>query len=236
MANYKTHKNFGISITVLILISIIVSSLVLKENIEMLKINIQTIIVSLVMGIIGSIMPDIDLKNTIPYKIFKNFLYLLAILILFLINMRYSSEAIFIDININNLNITQIQILIEVLFTFLIIYIFIKWFDNNTIHRGLMHSIPFAIFTSILNIQFFSLINEEMEVFRLNTFVIGFLFFAGYITHLILDEYYSIDFYNKKIKKSFGSALKLIDKNNLFGTFLIYSYIILYTYIKIYQE
>ncbi len=37
----------------------------------------------------------------------------------------------------------------------------------------------------------------------------------GYIVHLVLDEIYSVDLKNRKIKKSFGTALKLfkVDSN-----------------------
>jgi hypothetical protein len=30
----------------------------------------------------------------------------------------------------------------------------------------------------------------------------------GYLTHLVLDEFYSVDLFNRKIKRSFGTALK----------------------------
>jgi hypothetical protein len=33
----------------------------------------------------------------------------------------------------------------------------------------------------------------------------------GYIVHLVLDEIYSVDVYNERIKASFGTALKLYD-------------------------
>ena len=35
--------------------------------------------------------------------------------------------------------------------------------------------------------------------------------FIGYLTHLTLDEIYSVDVLGAHIKKSFGTALKLID-------------------------
>ena len=37
--------------------------------------------------------------------------------------------------------------------------------------------------------------------------------FVGYMTHLILDEIYSVDVLNERIKSSFGSALKLFDSH-----------------------
>jgi hypothetical protein len=48
----------------------------------------------------------------------------------------------------------------------------------------------------------------------------GFLF-IGYITHLILDEMYSVDVFDTRIKSSFGSALKLYDGKHLGDTAVV---------------
>lgn len=40
---------------------------------------------------------------------------------------------------------------------------------------------------------------------------IGLMVFIGFITHLLLDELYSVDFMGRRIKRSFGTALKIID-------------------------
>ena len=45
----------------------------------------------------------------------------------------------------------------------------------------------------------------------------------GYLVHLSLDEIYSVDLSNKRIKRSAGSALKLGDLKNPMGTFLLYA-------------
>jgi len=37
---------------------------------------------------------------------------------------------------------------------------------------------------------------------------------VGYLTHLILDEVYSVDVMDTRIKASFGSALKLVDSKH----------------------
>jgi hypothetical protein len=38
--------------------------------------------------------------------------------------------------------------------------------------------------------------------------------FIGFLTHLVLDEIYSVDVMDVHIKKSFGTALKLVDTRN----------------------
>jgi membrane-bound metal-dependent hydrolase YbcI (DUF457 family) len=72
-------------------------------------------------------------------------------------------------------------------------------------HRGMFHSIPVALIwgvgTAILVHLFFSLNS-------LVAWVYGFMMFFGYMVHLTLDEVYSVDLGNRRVKKSFGTALK----------------------------
>ncbi|MCB1638818.1 MAG: hydrolase, partial [Thiothrix sp.] len=42
--------------------------------------------------------------------------------------------------------------------------------------------------------------------------LLGFFIFLNFILHLVLDEIYSVDFSNRRIKRSFGTALKLVDQ------------------------
>jgi hypothetical protein len=39
----------------------------------------------------------------------------------------------------------------------------------------------------------------------------GLFVFLGFVLHLVLDELYSVDFMNTRIKRSFGTALKILD-------------------------
>src|SRR5262249_42268793 len=48
------------------------------------------------------------------------------------------------------------------------------------------------------------------SVSTLNSWISGLFVFIGYLTHLTLDELYSVDLTGTKIKKSFGTALKII--------------------------
>ena len=55
----------------------------------------------------------------------------------------------------------------------------------------------------------------------------AFLLF-GFIIHLLLDEIVSLNLLGFNIKKSFGSALKLYDRENLLGTVILYIIIIVF--------
>jgi hypothetical protein len=48
-----------------------------------------------------------------------------------------------------------------------------------------------------------------------------FFMFSGFILHLLLDELYSVDFMNRRIKRSFGTALKVVDSKQPYGSGLI---------------
>ena len=102
-------------------------------------------------------------------------------------------------------------------------------FTALTVHRGIFHTIPmailFALISNIISLEMFAL----SDVFSL---IIGFFIFWGFIVHLILDEIYSIDVAGLKMKKSFGTALKIFDLKNKIGSLILYILIggLLYLY------
>jgi membrane-bound metal-dependent hydrolase YbcI (DUF457 family) len=77
-------------------------------------------------------------------------------------------------------------------------------FKRMTIHRGIFHSIPAAgVFGGLA----FLLAGRSDDVpLQIGA---GVSAAAGYLTHLLLDEIWSVDFEGRRIKRSFGSALSL---------------------------
>jgi membrane-bound metal-dependent hydrolase YbcI (DUF457 family) len=74
-------------------------------------------------------------------------------------------------------------------------------FQRMTVHRGIFHSIPaILIFTELVYLYMFRLPFDQ----RLVVTAAG---FAGIFSHLLLDEIYSVDLENKRLKRSFGTAL-----------------------------
>ena len=49
----------------------------------------------------------------------------------------------------------------------------------------------------------------------LHAWLNGIFIALGFIVHLILDEVYSVDLFNSRMKKSFGTALKLFSHSNM---------------------
>ena len=92
-----------------------------------------------------------------------------------------------------------------------------------TVHRGMIHSIPMAVLCGEL--IFFVVPGEVLErLVKASALTIGFL------SHLILDEVYSIDSTGAalRFKKSFGTALKWTNPKKQGSVTLIYSLVFLF--------
>ncbi len=155
-------------------------------------------------GIIGGILPDIDLKYSHPSKIvFTTLGLLLAMLWVFATGSRLS--------------------IIELWVFGLLVFLFVRYplwaiFHQFTVHRGSFHSIAaalmFGLFAVVVASHIFD-VNDRLA------WLTGIFVASGYILHLTMDEIYSVDFLGHRIKKSFGSALKPVDFDRLIPSALI---------------
>jgi hypothetical protein len=87
-----------------------------------------------------------------------------------------------------------------------------------TSHRGMFHSIPAAVFSGQI-VFFLSTGILEERIFK------AVALSTGYLSHLILDEVCSVDS-NGRLKKSFGTALKLFDTKRIPATLILYALIV----------
>jgi hypothetical protein len=78
-------------------------------------------------------------------------------------------------------------------------------FRRYTVHRGMWHSIPAALSVGLLAFLIVSCEDMGLRLFKSGAVVLGF------ISHLVLDELYSIEWRGAlpRFKRSFGTALKL---------------------------
>lgn len=78
-------------------------------------------------------------------------------------------------------------------------------FRRYTVHRGMWHSIPAAVIAGLL--AFLLVISADVQIRLFKAWAVV----VGYLTHLILDEVYSVDIsgVTVRLKKSSGTALKL---------------------------
>ncbi len=74
-----------------------------------------------------------------------------------------------------------------------------------TVHRGMFHSLPAALIAGLAAFLICDGFDPHLRVFKAGAI------FVGFISHLILDECYSVEREAGKwrFKKSFGTALKL---------------------------
>ena len=204
MANFQTHFS-GAAIA-----GVLSSSLFLSADV----VPIHYFLSCLCLTIIGGIFPDIDSDHSESIKI-----------IFTLLGLFFSTFSLIFVTNHASLLIC----IISFFTTYLVIrYGLINAFRHLTSHRGLFHSIPMSLLISIL---IYMLSHWGLKFSTLSSLVFGFSFLIGYITHLGLDEFYSVNFSNVKLKKSFGSALTIFSLNNVIGYSLLY--IILFSLIFI---
>jgi hypothetical protein len=95
---------------------------------------------------------------------------------------------------------------------------------NYTVHRGMFHSIPAALISAELTFLIFD--NENVALRFLNAGAV----FTGFMSHLILDELWSVDvnWGLVRFKSSFGSALKFWG-DNAWANFATYGKLVVLT-------
>jgi len=187
MANFNTHITVAAAGAGLLSVLCLQVGLVAPREALMLAL----------MGTIGGILPDVDLEHAYPSRImFALFGIMAAFLVIF------SAE--------NDLSVVELWLI------GLVTFAVIRWpvwaiFHQYTHHRGSIHSVVAALLFMFLAVIF------SHHVMGKNPFVAwlnGFFIFCGFILHLVLDELYSVDFMNSRIKRSFGTALKFLDTRN----------------------
>jgi hypothetical protein len=144
--------------------------------------------------VLGSVLPDIDLKESRPARaMFAGLAVFFSFVVLFSLERTYSIA----------------EMLILWLGTLLFVrYVGKEIFFRFSYHRGIWHSLLAMVFCAFLTAWIYSrLLQRDPAVAWLAA---GFLS-VGFLTHLILDEIYSVDVMDTRIKASFGTALKLVD-------------------------
>jgi hypothetical protein len=146
-------------------------------------------------GVLGSVLPDIDLKDSRPSRaMFAGLGIFFSFAVLFSAADRFS--------------IAELWILW--LGTLLLVrYGLHSVFHHLAVHRGIWHSIIAGLFSAAATaVVFGHVLDRHAGVAWLAA---GFMF-IGYLVHLTLDEMYSVDVMDTRVKSSFGTAMKLFDR------------------------
>ena len=154
---------------------------------------IQTVSV-FIMGMVGGILPDIDSDSGKPLAlIFGTVSVLLPVLLLDKLSPESQLSAEFL-------------VSYFVLSYLIINYLICGIIKSMTAHRGIIHSLPFALLAGEVGFLLFLPSGERVAT------MIAVSVFSGSLAHLILDELHSISFKYMIIpvvKNSFGTAIKL---------------------------
>ncbi|MCC6124193.1 MAG: metal-dependent hydrolase [Pirellulales bacterium] len=102
----------------------------------------------------------------------------------------------------------EMMVIVGAAFYFLIRFGLPEVLKRLTVHRGVVHSLPTALIFGGLAFLLSSGADERLRLFKAGAVLLGF------ISHLILDEIWSVEFFSKHpgLKKSFGTAFKIFGK------------------------
>jgi membrane-bound metal-dependent hydrolase YbcI (DUF457 family) len=187
MANFATHIGVGTVVSGALATVTLAADVVAPENLVAVTLA----------GVLGSILPDIDLKDSRASR------------------AMFSGLAVFLSFCVLFLNAPYYSI-VELWLLWLGSFLLVRYgaeavFHRFSYHRGIWHSIVAGLFFWFLTacVFYYMLARHEGVAWLAG----GFLF-IGYLTHLILDELFSVNLMGQRLKRSFGSALKLIDFKN----------------------
>ncbi len=159
------------------------------------------------LGVVGSLLPDIDADNSAPVQIAFNLISIsLAFAAMFLFAEVFASTA-------------------ELALVWLVTYLFFRWFvlalfTRLTTHRGILHSIPAAV---LFGMTTSAVASHFLALADLQAWLAGLFVCFGYLLHLLLDELYSVNLFGMHTKRSFGTAMKLWSPSNHAASLYLYA-------------
>lgn len=185
MANFTTHMAAGTVVAGALGTLTLAADVVAPENVVAVTLA----------GVVGSILPDIDLQESRAGRgMFAGLAIFFSFAVLFTFAMDYS---------IAELWILWFGALAGVRYGLYAI------FHRLSVHRGNWHSLLAGVLVSALTAIAFKHVFGKHE--GVAWLAAGFMF-IGYMVHLVLDEMYSVDISGRRLKASFGTALKFFDK------------------------
>lgn len=158
------------------------------------------------LGMAGGLMPDIDADDSTPLRLAFNLLGLIGAFL----SVFYA---------LGQVRFSIVELFLLGLAAFLLIrFGILELFLRLTKHRGVFHSLLAACcFTLAATNLSYHLAGFPAPLAWLHGLFLG----AGYLTHLTLDELFSVDLHGSRLKRSFGTALKPIDFKHLNSSFLM---------------
>lgn len=186
MANFKTHLIGGA----------VISSVGAFASFGQGLSNAEETQALFMVGVAASLLPDIDADDSKPTRdVFE----LGGIFAGFLVAFRFADR-----LKIVELMLIWGAVWLAVRFPVRML------FAHFTVHRGIWHSLLMALVLSLCSTVAAS---RWLQLEPLSAWLVGGFTLLGYVTHLVLDEAASVDLLDRRLKRSFGTAMKPLSLN-----------------------
>ena len=117
-----------------------------------------------------------------------------------------------------------------------LVYLFVRFglgyfLKRYTVHRGMFHSLPAVLIFGELAFLLASGDTTYIRAYKASAVMLG------YLSHLVLDEIYSVEWRRGwlRIKKSFGTAVKMYSTKSLWANLSVYVKLALLSYVVFYE-
>lgn len=149
-----------------------------------------------VVGVAASLLPDIDADDSKPFRAVFD---LAGIVIGFLVAFHFAEQLKVVD-----LMLIWGAVWLGMRFPVRIL------FARFTVHRGIWHTLLMAL---VLSLSAAVIATYWLRLGPTLAWLVGGFTLLGYVTHLVLDEAASVDLFDRRVKRSFGTALKPLSLN-----------------------
>lgn len=204
MANFKTHLSGGF------MVSGVLGLVGYKAGL----LGGHEFLICVALGTAGGLLPDIDSDNSTPIKLGFD---VASLMVAFSLVMHWRSELSLLSL-----------IVLWLAGYGLMRYAVFKAFIKITVHRGIIHSVPYM---AILALGLVCLNYYLFDADILISWFYGLFLFIGAMVHLGLDEAYSVDLLNSRLKRSSGTAMKFYDHSQRYWYVGLYTLIAVILYI-----
>lgn len=168
-----------------------------------------TAVLAATLTTIGGLLPDLDSDSGVPVR--ELFGMIAALIAIFLVRPLQQAQFTL-----------EQTLAIVVISYFFVRYVVSAAFKAMTVHRGMFHSIPAMLISGMIVYQAYPTADIRLKLFLGGGVALGFL------SHLILDEIYAVDFNGIRLKTNqfAGTALKFGSPS---WTATLFTYAILFT-------
>jgi membrane-bound metal-dependent hydrolase YbcI (DUF457 family) len=181
MANFMTHFYAGIFVSG--------GAVLALKGFDLVSPGQTPVLFAL--GVMGSVLPDIDAEVAAPGRAFFG---VLAAALTFGWTLPLVGRY-------GTLDLAMIWFGLFLATRFLLFETFARF----TVHRGIWHSLLAVAFATLVTV---TLTHRLLDQSPRAAWIAGLMVGLGYLVHLCLDEVYSVDLFNRQLRSSFGTALK----------------------------